>query len=61
MKTCEKSPINCLWLGIIGVYANLMLCLLTDYSLWYFFGLMIVVATIVCVLKCREKRKSKLE
>ena len=40
---------NCLWIGVIGVYANLMVFLLTDFSLWYFFGLIACICIFVCV------------
>jgi hypothetical protein len=48
---------NCLWIGVIGIYVNLMVFLLTDYSLGYFFGLTACICIFVCVTGRLQKHK----
>ncbi len=47
---------NCLWIGVIGIYVNLIVFLLTDYSLWYFFGVIVCIFIFVCVTNKLQKR-----
>ena len=48
---------NCLWIGVIGLYVNMMVFLLTDYPLWYFFGLIVCIWIFVCVTSKGQKLK----
>lgn len=48
---------NCLWIGLIGIYVNLMVFLLTDFSLWYFFGLIAFICMFVCATNKRQRHK----
>jgi hypothetical protein len=51
----RKKFINWLWVGLIGVYVNLFACLLTDYSLWFFFGFIIGLALTIGLMLALKK------
>jgi putative flippase GtrA len=53
----HKKIMNYLCVGVIGLYVNFMVFLLTDYSLWYFFGIIICIWIFVCVSGKLQKYK----
>ena len=52
----NRKIINCRYLGVLGLYANMIVFLFTDYSLWYFFGAIVCIGILVWLMTCREKR-----
>ena len=53
----NRKIINGRCLGVIGLYANMIVFLFTDYSLWYFFGAMACIGISVWLMTRREKRR----
>jgi len=39
----RKKIVNWLWIAVIAIHVNFIVFLLTDYSLWYFFGFIIFI------------------
>jgi hypothetical protein len=48
---------NWLWIGTICIYANFTVFLLTEYSLWYFFGVIVCICLLIQVMINLQKRK----
>lgn len=48
---------NYLWIAVIGIYVNLTVFLLTDYSLLYFFGIIACIFIFACVTSKLQKLK----
>jgi len=48
---------NWLWIGVIGIYVNLTVFLFTDFSLLYFFGLVIGLGFFIWKMTSQTKRK----
>jgi hypothetical protein len=48
---------NWLWVGVIGIYVNFTVFLFTDFSLLYFFGLVICIALVIWKMTNPQKRK----
>ena len=52
----NRKIINCRCLGVIGLYANMIVFLFTDYSLWYFFAAVVCIGALIWLMSCREKQ-----
>jgi membrane protein implicated in regulation of membrane protease activity len=48
---------NWLWFGVIGIYVNFMVFLLTEFSVLYFFVLTVCIALVVWKMTNLQKRK----
>ena len=48
---------NYLWIAVIGMFVNFMVFLFTDYSLWYFFGIMVCIFIFAFVTSKSQKLK----
>ncbi len=47
--------INSRCLGVLALYVNMIVFLLTDYSLWYFFAVTICIGIFVWAMSRRER------
>ena len=52
----RNRKINWLLVAVIGLHVNMFVFLLTDYSLWYFFGAMVFIFIFAWVMSNLEKR-----
>jgi hypothetical protein len=47
---------NWLWIGVIGIYVNFTVFLFTDFSILYFFFLVICIALLAWKMTAAQKR-----
>ncbi len=52
----KKKIINWLLIGVIGIYLNMVVCLLADYSLWYFFGILACICLLIWLMNKLKNR-----